>query len=215
MFTFNRRLAAAAFIGVLAWAGASALGAPLQSRILIGWNIGAAVYLAASWVTFLSVDPAKLREGAVRQDERRAVILAVGLVAVAASLAAILGALLQVQGETKAARDLVRVLAALTLASSWGVLQTLFTAHYAHRHFEAEARHGTGSGFLFPGSPAASYLDFAYVAICIGATAQISDVSVARTRLRNLVTAHSATSFFYNTAVVAFGINILSGLIGH
>jgi uncharacterized membrane protein len=28
------------------------------------------------------------------------------------------------------------------------------------------------------------------------------------------VTAHSAVSFFYNTAVVAVGINILSGLVG-
>jgi uncharacterized membrane protein len=33
--------------------------------------------------------------------------------------------------------------------------------------------------------------------------------------LRNLVTAHAVTAFFYNTAVLALGINILSGLFGH
>src|SRR5579872_3301131 len=178
MFTFYRRLAGAAVIGALAWAGATLLGAPAQSRILIGWNVGAVLYLAASWATFASTDPATLRDRAQRQDPRRAVILTVGLIAVAASLAAILGALIQVEGETKVGRDLVRALAALTLVTSWGVLQALFTAHYAHRHFQAEARHGSGSGFIFPGSAPASYLDFAYVAICIGATAQISDVSV-------------------------------------
>jgi len=33
--------------------------------------------------------------------------------------------------------------------------------------------------------------------------------------LSNLVTAHAVTAFFYNTAVLALGINILSGLFGH
>ena len=49
----------------------------------------------------------------------------------------------------------------------------------------------------------------------MGAPAQISDPSIPTTRLRNLVTAHAVISFFYNTAVLALGINILSGLIGH
>jgi uncharacterized membrane protein len=33
--------------------------------------------------------------------------------------------------------------------------------------------------------------------------------------LRNLVTAHAIAAFFYNTAVLALGVNILSGLLGH
>ena len=58
-------------------------------------------------------------------------------------------------------------------------------------------------------------MDFVYLAFCVGATAQISDPSVATTRLRNLVTTHAAIAFFYNTTVLALGINILAGLIGH
>jgi uncharacterized membrane protein len=56
-------------------------------------------------------------------------------------------------------------------------------------------------------------MDFVYLAICVGATAQVSDPTVTSIRLRNLVTAHAVTAFFYNTAVLALGINILASLL--
>ena len=99
--------------------------------------------------------------------------------------------------------------------TSWFVLQTLFTGHYARRHFQDVEEKGDKGGFQFPGDPPTSFMDFAYLALCVGATAQVSDPGVKTTRLRNLITAHAVTSFFFNTAVLALGINILSGLLGH
>ena len=209
------RLGLGLAVGAAVWAGAWALHITAPARVLIGWNAGAAVYLIAVWAVFLTADEARVRQRAARQDERRSVILALVIVAIAASLAGIVAALLSVKGLGANARNLVAALAALTLVSSWAVLQSVFLAHYAHRHFQSLAARGPTGGFLFPGDPPRTYLDFAYLAVCVGATAQVSDPGVQTTALRNLVTAHAVTSFFYNTAVLALGINILSGLIGH
>lgn len=209
------RLGLGGAVGLAAWVAAWALHIPSPARALIGWNVGAMVYLVAVWSVFLTADEAQVRQRAGRQDEGRGVILALVIVAIAASLAGIVSSLLSVKGLGVEARDVVNALAALTLLSSWAMLQSVFLAHYAHRHFQSLAARGPTGGFLFPGDPPRTYLDFAYLAVCVGATAQVSDPGVQTTGLRNLVTAHAVTSFFYNTAVLALGINILSGLIGH
>ena len=209
------RLLMAVAVGVAGWGVARLVGAPVSSRILIGWNLGAFAYVAAMWWLFVTAPAAEVRARAARQDERRGVITALVVVAILASLGAIIDSLVMVKGDSAEARMLVTGLAGLTLITSWVVLQSVFVIHYAHRHFEEIVRGGPKAGFIFPGEPPATYLDFAYLAVCVGATAQISDPSIPSTRLRNLVTAHAVTSFFYNTAVLAVGINILSGLLGH
>jgi len=141
------------------------------------------------------------------------VILILILVAVSASLAAIVGAMLQIKQLPRAEQPLAAGLTILTLIGSWVMLQTVFTLHYAHEHFQDIDRRGEGGGIAFPGEPARTYLDFVYLAVCVGATGQVSDPNVTTGRLRNLVTAHGVTAFFYNTAVLALGINILASLL--
>jgi uncharacterized membrane protein len=52
------------------------------------------------------------------------------------------------------------------------------------------------------------------MATCIGVSGQVSDFNLTGERFRRLVTAHSLLAFFFNTAVLALGINILAGLMG-
>lgn len=202
-------------LGLLGWQFVRTLGAPPQIAALIGWNLGAASYLVAVWRLYLTAKEEDVRARAARQDEASAVIVTLAGLAIVASLMSVYFALQRGPGSPGAGANLPTVLAALTLASSWLVVQSLFVGHYAHRHFQATQARGTGAGFLFPGEPASTYLDFAYLAICVGATAQVSDTSVQSRPLRNLVTAHAVVSFFYNTAVLALGVNILAGLLGH
>lgn len=208
------RLWLGAGVGALSWVLAIALGAPAPERALIGWDLGALVYIGFMWRLFVTADEAAVRGRAARQDETRGAIMIIAVLAVAAALGAIVATLIAETDRTTMAHVRVAALAGVTLITSWLVLQSLFALHYAHRHFQAVARDGDKAGFIFPGDPPRSYMDFVYLAICIGATAQISDPNVSTTRLRNLVTAHAAISFFYNTAVLAVGINILSGLVG-
>jgi hypothetical protein len=74
-------------------------------------------------------------------------------------------------------------------------------------------RRRNGKGWhLFPGEPASTYLDFVYLAFSIGATFQVSDNNVLTAKLRNLVTAQAVCAYFYNTAILALGINIIASV---
>ncbi len=212
---FHPRLWLGVALGLAAWVIASRLGATGMSGILVGWNLGAVIYLAAMWRMFFTASEAEVQSFAEGYDEPPFVIASLTGIAIIASLAGVYAALASSHGQSLAARAMTTPLAGLTLMSTWFVVQSLFVAHYAHRHFQALATKGSKAGFLFPGDPPRGYLDFAYLAICVGATAQVSDPGVQSRPLRNLVTAHAVTSFFYNTAVLALGVNILSGLIGH
>lgn len=212
---FHPRLGLGVVLGLGASVIAARLGVTGISGILVGWNVGALVYLCAMWWLFLTASEADVHSFAEGYDEPAAVIASLTGIAIFASLAGVYAALVSSHGQGVASRSLATPLAGLTLISTWFVVQSLFVAHYAHRHFQALANRGPSAGFLFPGDPPRGYLDFAYLAICVGATAQVSDPGVQSRPLRNLVTAHAVTAFFYNTAVLALGINILSGLFGH
>jgi uncharacterized membrane protein len=196
-------------VGLGGGLAASKLGLPGAAPVLAGWVSGAAVFLGLTWRLFLTADEERVRDRAAQEDEKTPVILLVILVAVLASLGGIVMALIEARSGTSFEKALVAGLAGLTLVSSWLILQTVFVIHYAHRHFGG----GTHEVFGFSGDPPTSYLDFVYLSFCIGATFQVSDMTVNTTRLRNLITAHAAAAYFYNTAILALGINIIAGLI--
>jgi uncharacterized membrane protein len=212
--TLHPRLLFGVFIGILSFWLLRTLGASLHTAALAGWNLGAVTYLAAIWRLYLTTNEEDVRARAARHDEPTLVILGLAGGAILASIAGVYSALHAARGSHGAAHNLPLALSAFTLASSWFVVQSLFIGHYAHRHFQAVQARGEKAGFFFPGDPPGSYLDFAYLAICVGATAQVSDPCVQSRPLRNLVTAHALGSFFYNTAVLALGVNILSNLLG-
>ncbi len=204
------RLLAAVAAALIGFSAADAAGTPVPAHLLIAWNAGAACYLILAWRLFLTTAPAQVRRLAEREDEARSVMLGIVLSLVLASLVAIVQALIIVRDAPPDEQGLVAGMAGLTLLSSWLLLQSIFVLHYAHRHF-GDAK---GEGFDFPGEPAKDYMDFVYLSFCIGATFQVSDTTVKTARLRNLITAHAATAYLFNTAILALGINILGSLVG-
>jgi len=204
------RLWAAGVAGVVGWFAAHKLNAPVSSHILIGWDLCALFYVTTTWHLFLTADEAEVRRRAAAEDEKPSAILAIILVAILMSLAAVIAAMLNAKKAEPSVQAVTAACAGATLVLSWVVLHSVFTLHYAHRHF------GDGTdkpGFLFPGEPATTYRDFVYLAFSIGATFQVSDNNVLTARLRNLVTAQAVCAYFYNTAVLALGINIIAGLV--
>ncbi|WP_421738238.1 DUF1345 domain-containing protein [Caulobacter sp.] len=205
------RLLVGAAVGVAAWAGALWLNAPRGVHVLLGWDTGAVAYLALTWRLFLRADEAEVRGRAAREDEGRSVLLLIVLGAIVASLVAVVDAMIAAKTAPDGAKAFIAASAGVTLVLSWLVLQSVFVLHYAHRHFGD----GKGKGGIeFPGEAPSSYMDFAYLAFSVGATFQVSDNSILTSRLRRLVTAHAATAYFYNTAILALGINIIAGVVG-
>ena len=215
---FHWRLFAAVVLGLaggfIAALGDRFVGAPL----LVGWNVGAATFVATTGWMFLHTDEATVSAEAKREDESRIVLTTIVLAAVGASLAAALFALHTTKSLTHAPpgeRGLVLGLSAATLVLSWVVVQCVFVLHYAHRYFGDSDKDGAvDGGIKFPGEPPRTYHDFIYVAVCVGATCQVSDFNVTTARYRNLVTAHATFAFCFNTMILALGINIIAGLLG-
>jgi uncharacterized membrane protein len=205
------RLLAAGLAGVFGWLAARHLNTPVSTHILIGWDVCALIYAVTTWHLFLTADEAEVRRRAAAEDEKPSQILLMVLAAILSSLVAVVAAMLHSRSAGPDAKAITAACAGVTLVLSWVVLHSVFTLHYAHRHF------GDGTakpGILFPGEPASTYLDFVYLAFSIGATFQVSDNNILTAKLRNLVTAQAVCAYFYNTAVLALGINIIAGLVG-
>jgi uncharacterized membrane protein len=206
------RLVAAAVVGAAAIAAAGSIPVLRHHGWLFGWDLGALTYLALVWREFLSADEGDIRTRSALHDEKSGVLMALVLALIVVSLAGIGDALLAAKQFGPRDRLVSAILVAITLTLGWLVLQTVFAAHYAHRHF-VESSRKAGAGFGFPGEPPTSYLDFFYVAFSVGATFQVSDTNVGSTRLRKLVTTHAAAAYVYNTAILAVGINLLAGFV--
>ena len=178
----------------------------LVTRLLIGWDAFAALYLILVYVMMLqSAHHHNIRRHAIMQDDGRLLILVLTGLGAFASIAAIvfeLGA-----GHGVAAL----VLAMLTITLSWATVHTSFALHYAHDYYD-----NTPGGLQFPSGDKtdhADYWDFVYFSFVIGMTAQVSDVGITDKIIRRTATVHGIISFVYNTALVALMVNIAASAI--
>lgn len=216
-FHHRWRAIASVVLGLAAGWFASRNGLLIGASCMIGWNVGAAFFVIPTGWILLTSDEAAVRTHAKIDDEGRAVLMGVILASVGASLVAIVVAL----KESKLAAGhggeppWIVATAVLTLVLSWLVVQCLYTLHYTHRYFGDRDDDGEPDGGIkFPGDAPTTYRDFIYVAVCIGATCQVSDFNITTSKFRNLVTTHAVISFAFNTMVLALGINIIATLMG-
>lgn len=180
---------------------------PPLSAALMGWCTGVVAFLAVDIAIAARATVKTIRARAEALDEGRTLVLFIATGAAVASLAAILINLSHAKGSPDNA--FAGALAAVTVLLSWTFVHTVFGFTYAHDYFK-----GASGGISFPGTPQPDYWDFAYFSFVIGATAQVSDVSVTSKSMRRLVLAHGIIAFFFNTAILAFGVNLAAGLVG-
>ncbi|MDG2537439.1 DUF1345 domain-containing protein [Dyella jiangningensis] len=176
--------------------------------LLLGFDLGVLVYLIALARLFGRCSTMEMMRGqARRQDTGRWGVLwtALGLIGVVAvALTTELGAAHGggVQG---------LVIAASSIVLSWLFLNIMFAMHYAHGYYgDFGKKH---EGLEFPGTPQPDYWDFAYFAIVIGMTFQVSDVQITSRYLRRVALMHSVIAFFFNVFIIAISVNIAASLV--
>lgn len=184
----------------------------MSTRILIGWDVGIALYLALVFVLISRFDLAVARRRAAIQDEGGVLILVLTVLAAVASLAAIIAELGAARGTGAATGKLYLGLAVLTIVLSWTFIHVIFALHYAHE-FYGEGRDREVGGLEFPSDDQPDYWDFIYFSFVIGMTFQVSDVQVTSKLIRRMVVAHGAVSFLFNVAILALMVNISSEFI--
>jgi len=184
---------------------------PWVTRAIIGWNVGAVVYLLLAAKMMFWSSHERMRRRAVSQDDGKFLVLLLAIISALMCVWAIVAELSMVKDLAGELRRSHVALAALTLVSSWAFTQVTFALHYAHDFYVSVAQ-GAPGGLDFPGTHAPDYADFLYFAIVIGTSAQTADVSFSNRSMRRTGTLHCVLAFFFNTTLLALTINIASGL---
>jgi uncharacterized membrane protein len=216
IFASRPRLMGALLCGLVAGFAADRFGPALPGVTsgVIGWDVLCVVFMLSLSAAMLQHSPDDIRARAAREDEGRGLILALVILAAAASVAAI-GAELSL---AKAAHGLWRAghvaLAFGTVTASWLMVQLVFALHYAHEYYDEnpECDGHDMKGLAFPGGEAPDYWDFLHFSIVIGVAAQTADIAFTSKALRRIGTLHSLVAFAFNTVIVALTINLLAGL---
>lgn len=181
------------------------------TRTIIGWNLGACLYLVLAGRMMFWSSHERMRTRALQHDEGRILVLALVVGAALMCIGAIVAELAVVKEIKGSLRYAHIALAALTIVSSWAFTQTMFALHYAHDYYASELR-GRPGGLDFPGGHAPDYGDFLYFACVIGTSGQTADVSFSNRTMRRTGLVHCVLAFFFNTTLLALTINIASGL---
>jgi len=181
------------------------------TRAIIGWNVGACLYLVLAGRMMFWSTHERMRKRALQHDEGRILVLILVVTAAIMCIGAIVAELAVVKDLKGSLRYAHIALAGLTIASSWAFTQVMFALHYAHDYYATEVR-GAHGGLDFPGGHAPDYGDFLYFACVIGTSGQTADVSFSSRSMRRTGLVHCVLAFFFNTTLIALTINIASGL---
>ena len=183
-------------------------GARISNAVLLGFDLGAIVFLGILARMFNQSPPTRMRRQARLQDTGRWGILWSGIVLSTVVLVAL-------SNELHAAKSgglPALVVGVLSVVLTWLFLNVMFAMHYAHGFYGDYGEKHTGLDF--PDTPEPDYWDFAYFAIVIGMTFQVSDVQITSRYLRRVALLHSIIAFFFNVFIIAITVNIVAGLGG-
>jgi len=180
------------------------------ARVLVSWNGGAILFLVWVFVWMSGCTAEQLYMKYKEEDETAALILVVVTCAALLSLVAIVLLLSTVRQVAGTERALHIGLAALTVVTSWLLVPTMFTLHYADAFYSAS---DDDRPLLFPQTARPVFWDFAYFSFTIAAACQTADVSTANTLIRRTVLVHSVIAFVFNASILGFAVNISAGLL--
>lgn len=175
------------------------------------WNVFSISYIITSWIIFYTRPVAEIEKLANKEDGSRIFVLISVMVSSFASMFTVL--LLMLSAGKPSGQGIGNIILSITgIITSWILMHTIFTLHYAHLYYSKIKENPTVSGLDFPTEKKPDYIDFAYFSFVIGMTFQVSDVQINSRIIRRTVLAHGLLSFALNTFVVALTINLIAGL---
>jgi uncharacterized membrane protein len=202
------RLGVAAAVGAVALAVALAAGASDALSVSVGFDAEAFTFLGLVWLAIAGRDATSTERLARTEDSSRAtsdiVLVSTGL----ASLVSI-GFLLVAAGRGAGPADWGLVfICVLGIVLQWFTVHTVFLLAYARLYY-GPPRGGIG----FSGDDPPDYYDFAYLALTIGMTYQVSDTDLTAKPVRRTAIRHALLSYVYGALIVAVTINLIGSLL--
>ena len=201
------RVAVTASLGVVSGAIASVLTI-WQAAILIGWDATAMSLVALVWVAVAKLSADETKSHASREDPSIRMSELIVLTCGVAMLAAVGLVLIQAGRAVGGMKAYLIGLGVLSVGLSWGLVHTVFTLRYA-RSFYAQPQ----GGIDFNESDLPTYLDFAYLALTIGMTFQVSDTNLTSKGIRRIALVHAMFSYLFGVVIIGLVINVVASLL--
>jgi uncharacterized membrane protein len=188
-------------------------GGDWSYALLIGWVAAALTFEVWAWASVGSMNAEQTATHATREDPSHPVSDVLLLIANLASLAAVGYVVFEAANTHGATRAALGGLALGSVATSWVLVQTLFTLRYAALYYADRPDGSTqGSGVEFNQPEPPQYSDFAYLAFTMGMTYQVSDTNLKSTNFRKLVLRHGLVSYVFGSLILATTVNLVVGL---
>jgi uncharacterized membrane protein len=208
LFPPRRRLFFAVLLGLLIFAVTPSEWR-LSMRLLIAWDCGALLYMAAAMLVMRDCPVDEMRRRANRFDEPQLSFTILTLLAIVASFVAIFHEF----SAAKAASDtrlLSLALGGVTLIISWTLTHTMFTLHYAHLHY---GKGPAAGGIMRPEKGDPTYTDLVYFSFLIGCATETSDFMSCNSAIRRFMILHSIVAYVFNVVIVALTISVISDFV--
>ena len=208
----HARLLISVAVGVIVTLVLAMTNWSMATKLLVGWDVGVLLYLVLVYQLMITCGIDDIRRRAAEDDEGAVALLiltGVSGLAIMGAIVAELG-LAKIAGQPQSGYGIA--IAMVTILVSWAFVHTIFAIHYAHEYYGERGDHAIG-GLTFPGRQAPDYWDFLYFSLVIAMTSQVSDVAITSKVIRRVATVHGVLSFFFNVAVFALTVNIVSNLI--
>jgi uncharacterized membrane protein len=203
-----KRVVVAMILGTVTAAIAVAVGATWSVAALGAEDAAAAVFVVWVWGSIAGADAAATARLARAEDASRAAAEAVLVGAGVASLLAVAFTLAKAGDAGSPGRGLLTGLAIASVALAWLSVHTVFLLRYARIYFTPP------DGGIDFGAEPPDYRDFAYLALTIGMTFQVSDTDLTAKRVRRVALHHALISYLFGTVIVAIAVSSVAGLLG-
>ena len=203
-----RRVVVALGLGGITAGVAVGAGATWSVAALGAEDAAAAVFVVWVWSSIAGADAAATARIARAEDASRVAAEAVLLGAGVASLLAVVFTLAQAGDSGPPERGLMTALAISSVALAWLSVHTVFVLRYARVYFTPP------EGGIDFGDEPPDYRDFAYLALTIGMTFQVSDTDLTAKRVRRVALHHALLSYLFGTVIVAITVSSVAGLLG-
>jgi uncharacterized membrane protein len=183
-------------------------GAAVPVAITGAWGAGALVVVSWIWLTVRTMDPGETKTHAQAEDSSQLLADVTVLVASIASLVAIGYTLITAGNREGATKAMLILLAIAVVGISWLLVHMIYMLRYGDLYYGEPI-----GGIDFNDDEPPDYRDFAYVALTIGMTFQVSDTSFTMKRMRSLAIRHALLSFVFVAVIVALTINSVASLL--
>jgi uncharacterized membrane protein len=200
------RLAVSGAAGLLA-AVATAVAAPIWAVPLAGWGLSALVFVVWIWCSIWPLTPELTAERSRSEDPGRAATDVILLSASMVSLLAVGLVLIQANKSTGLEKAVLVSLSVASIVLAWTVVHTVFSLRYAALYYEGEP-----GGIDFNEDDQPDFADFAYLALTLGMTYQVSDTDIKTMAIRRTAVRHALLSYAFGTLIIATTINLIAGL---